>query len=762
MKWLMMILLLVMQVAKAEPIALTPAQQAWIKAHPVVTYTANELWPQDYRENGKPVGLSRIVLDEISRRTGLTFEYIPPEEADLHPPMLVAAVSGLLLSPQERARWLLTDNWANTMPMLVGRKETRGVRSLTQMAGKRLAMARDNQYKEYTGWIHSHYPQIEIIEKDNMLDALYMVEDKKADAAIGSGIVILPILQRNYVSDLAISGQIPEMASGVNMAVAPAYPELRDIIDAVFASINVFDANKILEQWVGEVDFGLPTFTVTIYHYRYELSLFVIMIILLLLTLRSAIIARRRAQASEKSKAEFLAVMSHEIRTPMNAIIASLELLQQPAPAKKHQEYQALALSSSQDLLELLNNVLDHTKLTNEQIPLSISPCDISILLTAICDSQRPSAEHKGIELNLLLHPKMEQLWLEADAHRLRQIINNLLSNAVKFTDHGTITLRADWQREPGLPDALTLEVEDSGIGIAPDDQQRMFEAWQQSESYGGRIRSGSGLGLYLCSTLTKRMGGDLTLRSELGVGSTFTCILPLKLSHAPSQIEEHRPLQPLPAGLAILVVEDHPANQQVVAAQLKQLNCHYDMVASAEEAMQLLEDENYYDAMLLDCNLPGKDGYWLAEQIRRFELEQQRDRTPLVAISAISSLEHRQRCLTSGMDDVLVKPIRLVEMAEKLGQYHAINEPQAPMLLNDEVKLWLQQDKDNFAQACGQQDLQHMIHFIHRIRGVAQMYQLEAVTLCADKIETALRQSPMPETQVLAGWNAQLSELIP
>lgn len=758
MNRLLLILLLVVNVAQAQRIDLSPQLQAWIQAHPNITYTVADRWPQDYRENGKPVGLSRTILDEISERTGLHFTYVAPEEALLNPPMLNAAVSAELISPQDKQRWLFSQSWMQTMPMLVGRKETVDIRGIERLDGKRLGIA---QSSEYEPWIRKHYPAIQLVDFPSVSEALRAVDERQVDAVIGSGLIILPILQRFYAGDLAVTGQVPEMASGINMAIDPAYPELRDIINAAFITINGVDAQNIFKRWVGIVDLGTPSIGVIVEHYRYQLIAFATLLVLLLLALSSAIKARRRAQASEKSKSEFLAIMSHEIRTPMNAIIASLELLQQPATAKKQQEYQALALSSSQDLLELLNNVLDHSKLSQQRIPLQIAPCEISSLLAAICDSQRPSAERKGVTLVLELQPVLEALWLDVDAHRLRQIVNNLLSNAVKFTDSGAITLKADWHSEPGLPDALTLAVEDTGIGIAAADQQRMFQAWQQAESRGARVRSGSGLGLYLCRTLAKRMGGDLTLSSEEGKGSIFTCILPLNKSHSPGSIQDQQPMTALPAGLAVLVVEDHPANQQVLAAQLKQLNCHYEMVESAEQALQLLEEENYYDIMLLDCNLPGKDGYWLAEQIRQFETAQQCDRTPLIAISAVSSLEHRQRCLTSGMDDVLVKPIRLAELVEKLGNYQAIQEPDTP-LLSDEVKLWLQQDRDNFVHACEQRDVPHMIHFVHRIRGVAQMYQLPELAHQADVIETQLRQKSTPTVQTTRDWQTLINNLMP
>lgn len=773
-KWITLLLCLItLSAAQAKPTALSPEQLEWIKHHPDVTYTVSDRWPQDFRVNGHPVGLSQSVLQEISARTGLHFRYIAPEDAVASPPMLVAALSVQLLSDNDKSRWLMTHAWANTMPMLIGKNTATGIRTLGQMSGKTLAIEKNS---EYASWIRQHNPAIRLVEVSDVKAALQKVEDGDSDAAIGSGLVILPLLQRYYARDMAISGQVPEMASSINMAVDPHYPILRDIINVTLESISALEAQQVFEHWVGIVDFGSPSISVVIYHYRYELFVFGILLMLLMLTLFYALKARRRAQRSEKQKEEFLAIMSHEIRTPMNAIVAALELQQQPAGQHKSEEYQALALSAANDLLELLNNVLDHSKLTHQPVPLQMAPCDIRQLLMVVCDSQRPSAERKGLKLYSALDALPSDLWIDADAHRVRQIVNNLLSNAVKFTDVGSIALECTWTSEESVCGVLSIRVTDSGIGISEVDQQRLFQAWHQAESSGTGLRSGSGLGLYLSRQLAKQMGGDISLKSEQGKGSIFTCTLSAQRVHPPetdTPTADNLPV--LSLGLSVLIVEDHPANQRVISAQLDLLGCEWKVAQSAEDAFQLLEDENYYDLMLLDCNLPGKDGYWLAGEIRQYERLHQHERMPIIAISAVSSQEHHKRCQLSGMDDVLVKPIRLNPLAEMLRRYclpshQGLNFGQlnddtsfagrASPVINDEVQQLLRQDIDQFHQACESRDNIQMIYYSHRIRGVAQMYNLSELALLSEEIEQSLRRQGVPDLLRIDAWRNRLDHI--
>ncbi|MXP58520.1 ATP-binding protein [Pantoea sp. Taur] len=754
MQWITGIIIylwLSLNAVQAQDIELTPSEQSWIKSHPVITYTFTPHWPQDYIQNGKHIGISREVLDEVQRRTGLTFIYVPAEQALLHPPMMLSGIMRDLIAPQDKERWLLSFPWANTLAVIIGPKQAVRLRTLKQLEGKRVAI---DATSEFVPWLQQHFPKIKLQLAPNIIDALQSVEEGHADAALASNIVAFPVVQRHFLHQLAMVAQVPELATGISMAVEPAYPELRDILDRSMEQVTAEQARAMFARWVGEIDLGTPTLLFVAWQYRFPLVIGGIMLLLLIMALYIAIKARKRAQASERSKAEFLAVMSHEIRTPMNAIIASLELLQQKQVSiESQQEYQSLALSSSQDMLELLNNVLDHSKLSQQQVPLFIGPCDISTLLSAVCDSQRLPAERKGLQLNFVPDSTLAQLWLEVDAHRLRQIVNNLLSNAVKFTDQGEITLEASWSSQPSS--MLILRVIDTGIGIAAADQQRLFKAWQQAESRGDRLRSGSGLGLYLSRTLARQMKGDLTLLSEEGKGSTFTCTLPLLRTDVPQQ-SINTALPQVADGYAVLIVEDHPANQQVLAGQLHELGCHYELAVSAELAMQLLEEENYYDAILLDCNLPGKDGYWLAEQIRLFEARHHADPTLLVAISAVSSSEHHARCKSSGMDEVLVKPIRLRELAAVLGQHSAKVDVVAE--LNEEGRAWLQQDRENFLSACDVLDYENMRYYAHRMRGVALLYHIDGLADLTTAIETRLQlKMPIEDGQILQ-WRTEVS----
>ncbi|MGY3177792.1 CheY-like chemotaxis protein [Ewingella americana] len=309
--------------------------------------------------------------------------------------------------------------------------------------------------------------------------------------------------------------------------------------------------------------------------------------------------------------------------------------------------------------------------------------------------------------------------------------------------------------------DHLTVDIIDTGIGIPDEAKRRLFIAWYQAESFTARHYGGSGLGLYICNELVNAMQGRLSMESQVGKGSRFTFTVPVEpygLTNSTQPIAE--PVLPrFNHQISVLVVEDHPANQQVIAGQLDMLQCHYEMASEGEAAMNLLEDENYYVLILLDCNSPGRDGYQLTEDIRHLEQQRQLERTPIIAISALNSQAHYARCKLSGMDDVMTKPIVLPELADVLvkwcpeaasrAQYEMRQEPE--LTLQPAMKSWLMQDLADFRRAAEAEDLRFMTYSIHRIKGGAQMYHLPDLAEYSADIERQLHEAKGDENWPLA-----------
>lgn len=740
----------------AQAPELSQAELSWIREHPRITYTVRDTWPQEIISNDLHRGISREVLDDISRRTGLQFIFVPSEQAARMPPVMLTAVNTSLLNREERQRWLFTFPWANTMPMIVSKKEATGLRTLSQLEGKRIAVVNGS---DYIPWLRDHFPGIRLSVEPDILSALNSVDKGENEAAIASGLVMLPILQRHYLHRLAIIAQIPEMASGISMAVNPAYPVLRDILNKSMAHISADEAQSMFMRWIGIVDIGTPTLIMVLWQYRYPLILIAVLIVLLLISVRVALVSRRQAIRSEQHKSDFLAMMSHEIRTPMNAIIAALELLTQTDNPARIREFTSLAHSSSQDLLDLLNSVLDHEKISRNQLVLQPEPLQPRTILEAVCDTQRPAAQRKGLSLMFTSSLSDDDRWWLIDPHRLRQIANNLLSNAIKFTEQGCVHLSV------GEADGfLNIQVEDTGSGIPKFLLKRLTGAWQQGEHEG----EGSGLGLYICRSLAEQMKGSLMIKSEPGQGTCVSLSLPLTACAAPDRTTSavRMGLPDFAGACSVLVVEDHAANRRVLAEQLTQLNCHFDMAEDGERALAFIEDECYYDVVLLDCGLPGISGYTVARRLRLLEEQQGREGTVIIAISAQGSSQHIAASLESGMNDVLTKPIRLTELAKTLKQWcQPVGsqgvEPPAARSVPDDILPALQDDLRAFVVAAQAGEQREMIHYIHRIRGVAQMYHLDMLAGYATDLEAALREELPFDTWAPSRWIHTLRHLI-
>ncbi|HCK00042.1 MAG TPA: hypothetical protein DHV72_08445 [Serratia grimesii] len=727
----------------------TVQEKQWIAEHPVVPYTFIDAWPVDYQFDGRNLGLIRDYLDAITGYTGIRFQPVYPDKNGHYatPPMMISAVAANLATAEIRKQWLFSTPLTRTSTMVITQANRPSVFNLTQLAGKRVAVRQGSFYQH---WLRDAGLNIQVETYEDIRQALQQVEQGEIYAALGTELSMRPLQQRFFPASLAIAGVLADSSADITMAVRREDPTLLAIVDKSLQSLTARETDVIYARWINELDLGSPPLRTVLYYYRNELLIFGALFSILMIVLRSAILSRRRAQRSEMEKSRFLAVMSHEIRTPMNSVMASLELLQTSKEAEKRHEYIEIAHASASQLLELLDNVLDHSRLESDGMALSPSVFALAPFIDSIMATHQAQAQRKSLSLTCEMTSVLREQWIIADAQRLSQILNNLLSNALKFTEKGGVTLRVTSREQTDETIMLEATVSDTGPGIPEQAQADLFQAWKQVNRPPLGGQSGSGLGLYICHQLARLMSGELQLHSRLGQGTTLTLLIPVTLTQpsAGTVAPEEAVLPRFRAGTAVLVVEDHPVNQILLRAQLEKMGCDITLAPTGEQALALIAEENYYDMVLLDCNLPDMDGYQVARKLRTLETQQEREAMPVIAISALSDAVHRQRCHDSGMNDVLTKPVNLAALSAMLltwcgdavvMQQVVPNEVEAPS--RDELYVSLKEDLRQLRTAIAAGDRRYMRHYTHRIRGVALMHGLQTLAQQATAFEEYLLQ---------------------
>ncbi|PDW03772.1 ATP-binding protein [Candidatus Viridilinea mediisalina] len=362
--------------------------------------------------------------------------------------------------------------------------------------------------------------------------------------------------------------------------------------------------------------------------------------------------ARDAAEAGARAKAEFLATMSHELRTPLNAIIGMTELLQDTQLDEEQQLYANTISSGGKALLALINDILDLSRIDAGRLELEEVHFELPSFLASLIHLVAHQAHQKHLALHWSYDPDLPQ-WVTGDEHRLRQILLNLLTNALKFTNQGEVLLHASAGVEAGT---IQFHVRDTGIGISPEQQQRIFAPFEQADSSTARRYGGSGLGLAISHKLATLMGGQLTLQSEVNLGSSFTLTLPLPHTIA-HELEAPQPAELLPqAPLRILVAEDNPVNQILILRILEHLDHQVTIVENGSAALKAVQAQPY-DLVLMDIQMPEMDGLTATRQIRALGNQIQQPR--IIALTANAFAHDRQQALAAGMDDFLSKPLQ-------------------------------------------------------------------------------------------------------
>lgn len=383
--------------------------------------------------------------------------------------------------------------------------------------------------------------------------------------------------------------------------------------------------------------------------------------------------AKADAEQAAEAKSRFLATMSHEIRTPMSGVLGMLEVLAHSPLDSEQQRILGVIEDAAQMLRQILDDILDYSRLEAGALRLEPVPQPLRPLLESVCRLMSAQASARGLELHVQIDPQLAAAH-EVDGVRLRQIVFNLLSNAIKFTARGEVRLQlevlgptADDGSQP-----LCLSVTDTGIGIAPEQLQHLFAPFTQAGAYIQRDHGGTGLGLSICQRLVQMMGGELELHSTLGEGTRAEVRLALveagrgDVEALVAEQEQAALLPPALREARVLVIEDHPTNQAMMAWRLQQLGVPHVLLGDGQQALDRLSSEAF-DLVITDCRMPVLDGFGFTRLLREREGRTGQPRLTVLALTASVLDDDARRCREAGMDEVLAKPLSLATLRTAL-----------------------------------------------------------------------------------------------
>jgi len=480
--------------------------------------------------------------------------------------------------------------------------------------------------------------------------------------------------------------------------------------------------------------------------------------------------AKAVAESASRTKSEFLASMSHEIRTPLNAIMGIADLLAKTTLSSEQDKYVQIFRRAGDNLLNLINDILDLSKVEALQIELEETGFSLEDLLEKVTEMVEGKAEEKGLALVCELGPDVPAN-LIGDPTRLRQVLLNLVGNAIKFTESGNVSIRVEPDADSSVPSALRFTISDTGIGIPAEQLDRVFERFTQADSSTTRRFGGSGLGLTISKRLVELMGGRIWCESTVNNGSVFSFVVPFEIwAGSPSRVTVPGtgPELPLPA-LRILLVEDSPDNCTITVAYLEDTPYQVEIAETGTEACEMFAVHDY-DLVLMDRQMPVMDGLTATRKIREWERAHGRPPTPIIALTASALKGDREQCLAAGCTAFLTKPVKQEVLLQAIKD-HSIVAPSTskvesirkdPSLVHPKLAARVpaflkkrRQDIITMLDCLARGDFETVTRLGHSMRGSGASFGFQAITDIGAALE---QEAASADAEASRKWVSELS----